>query len=134
MSGVKKIIVVEDDRDINNLISYNLQRQGYRVISVYDGPQAQEIFKKELFDVAILDIRLPGIDGFQLCRQIKSNPSCFNTFVIMLTAKTASEDKLYAHILGADNYLAKPFSVQELLRRIKELDCLRQKKNVIVKK
>jgi len=116
-----KVIVIEDDQDINELIAYNLRKEGFRVFSAYDGSEAHQILLKEHFDIVILDIMLPGIDGFELCRELKEKQDPLRTFVVVVSAKSNTQDKLYAHILGADYYLVKPFSVKALTGIIQEL-------------
>lgn len=106
---------------INRLISYNLSRNGLNPECAYDGYEAQEKLAKEVFDVVVLDVMLPGIDGFHICKTIKENPAAFKTFVVMLTAKAESQDKIYGNLVGADYYLTKPFSVARLMEIVKEL-------------
>lgn len=130
ISKEKKVMVVEDDTSINRLISYNLSKNGFTSESIYDGLEAQNRLAKDVFDIVVLDIMLPGIDGFHICKSIKENPAAFKTFVIMLTAKSESQDKIYAHLVGADYYITKPFSVSDLIGIIKELISLRDKECV----
>ncbi|MFA5157363.1 MAG: response regulator [Candidatus Omnitrophota bacterium] len=122
-----RIMVVEDDADINRLISYNLSRSGFNSEAAYDGNEAKEKLNNEVFDVVILDIMLPGIDGFRICKAIKENPAAFKTFVVMLTARVEPQDKIYANLIGADCYLTKPFNVTELMETIKGLVDLRER-------
>lgn len=129
-----KIMVVEDDRDINTLIAYNLRKEGFLVEQVFDGRQAQEKLKSDNFDIVILDIMLPGVDGFDLCWQIKENDYLYRTFVIMITAKTSPQDKIYAHILGVDGYFTKPFNLNELMNTVKEINTIQNKKFVVKSK
>lgn len=123
----KRIIVVEDDINLNKLISYNLAKDGYTVESVYDGVSAKERIAKDIFDVVVLDIMLPDIDGFRICAYIKDNPTAYKTFVVFLTARAESLDKICGSIVGADYYLTKPFSVAKLMGIIKELIAIRNK-------
>jgi DNA-binding response OmpR family regulator len=123
----KRILVVEDNKSINKLISYNLARHGFTPESVYDGLEAQNRLSKEIFDIVVLDIMLPGIDGFHICKFIKENPAVFKTFVVMLTARAESQDKIYGNLVGADYYITKPFSVSKLMEVIKELIAIRDK-------
>ena len=123
----KRIMVVEDDLGISRLISYNLSKNGFNSECVYDGLEAQEKLAKEVFDIVLLDVMLPGIDGFHICKSIKDNPAAFKTFVVMLTAKAESQDKLYGSLVGADYYLTKPFSVVRLMEIVKELISMRDK-------
>lgn len=121
MFSVKKVLIVEDDKDINNFIAYNLRNEGFYVEQVFDGLSAQEIIKKESFNIVILDIMLPGIDGFDICKLIKDDPRNFHTFIMVVSAKCHEQDKLYAHLLGADCYLSKPFNLANLLSAIREI-------------
>ncbi|MDD5155961.1 MAG: response regulator [Candidatus Omnitrophica bacterium] len=123
----KRIMVVEDDRNINKLISYNLSRNGFTAESVYDGFQAQDKLSRETFDIVVLDIMLPGIDGFHICKSIKENPAAFKTFVVMVSARAESQDKIYGNLVGADCYLTKPFSVTKLMDIIRELSVIRDR-------
>lgn len=123
----KRIMVVEDDMNLNKLISYNLSKNGYIVESVYDGISAKDKLAKDIFDVVVLDIMLPGIDGFRICEYIKENPVAYKTFVVVLTARAEPLDKIYGNLVGADYYLTKPFSVSKLIEIIKELISIRDK-------
>ncbi|MDD5561691.1 MAG: response regulator [Candidatus Omnitrophica bacterium] len=124
----KRIMVVEDDININRLVSYNLSKNGFITESVYDGFEAQERLSREVFDVVVLDIMLPSIDGFRICKTVKENPAAFNTFVVILTARAESQDMVYGNMVGADYYITKPFSVNKLINIIKELTVMRDKK------
>jgi len=127
----KKIMVVEDDKSINRLISYNLTKNSFDSESVYNGLEAEERLEKENFDIVVLDIMLPGVDGFHICKSIKENPAAFKTFVVILTAKCEAHDKLYGALVGADYYLTKPFSVTKLMHIINELAYIQDKKFVV---
>jgi len=116
----KRVLIVEDDKDINNLIYYNLSNHGYKTECVFDGVKAKEKLATEDFDVVILDVMLPGVNGFKLCEFIKQNPENFQTFVIMLTARAEPLDKIYRNVVGADYYMTKPFSVRKLMKIIEE--------------
>ena len=117
----KRIMVVEDDKNINRLITYNLFRNGFNPESVYNGLEAQYRLSKNVYDIVILDVMLPGIDGFRICKAIKEDLRAYKTFVIIVTAKAEYEDKLYGNLLGADYYFTKPFSVEKLMGAIREL-------------
>jgi len=134
MKNQAKIIIVEDDKDISRLIAYNLRKEGFLVEQVFDGYNAAERLKKEYFDIAIVDIMLPGINGFDICREIKSGSNPSGTFVIVVSAKHTPQDKLYAHIMGADCYFAKPFSVNILLDAVREIRALRDKEFTVKQK
>ena len=121
MINDKKIIIVEDDKDISNLIAYNLAKEGFMIQQVFDGVSAMQRIKEDIFNIVILDIMLPGIDGFDICRQIKEDPRYSRSFIVVVSAKCHEQDKLYAHLLGADCYLTKPFSLASLLNVAKEI-------------
>jgi len=129
-----KIVVIEDDRDINDLIAFNLRQADYVVTQIQDGKVAQQVLNDDKFDIVILDLMLPGIDGFSLCRQVKSIQRDQPIYVIVVSAKTDFDDKLYASILGADRYITKPFSVTRLCALIKELDGYLHKTYSVVEK
>jgi len=132
MKNQTKVIIVEDDKDINTLIAYNLRKAGFLVEQVFDGYEAAKMLKSEHFNIAIVDIMLPGLNGFDICREIKSGDSTsFGTFVIVVSAKTSQQDKLYAHIMGADCYFAKPFSVTILVGAVKEIKAMQEKEFVV---
>jgi DNA-binding response OmpR family regulator len=120
MSNAKKVVIVEDDCDISNLIAYNLRREGFCVEQIFDGLNAASRLKEDVFNIFILDIMLPGTDGFELCKAIKDDPRHSRSFIIMVSAKCHEQDRLYAHLLGADYYLTKPFSLAELVSAVKE--------------
>ncbi len=132
MNNDKKIIIVEDDSDINNLIAYNLRKEGFNVEQVFDGSSAQGRLQNENFDIAILDIMLPGVDGLELCRLVKANPRNFYTFIMMVSAKAQEEDKLIAQLLGADCYLSKPFSLTRLLNTVREVSANLDKQFLVI--
>ena len=135
MKNQTKVIIVEDDKDISTLIAYNLRKAGFLVEQVFDGHNAVKRLRGEHFNIAIVDIMLPGLNGFDICRQIKSGDnSSFGTFVIVASAKTSQQDKLYAHIMGADCYFAKPFSVAILLDAVKEIKAMQDKEFVVKQK
>lgn len=113
---MKTILVVEDELSIRSFVCLNLKKKKYEVLEAETGEEALIIFKNKKVDMVILDIMLPGIDGFQVCQEIRD----INQFVgiIMLTARTQQEDKVKGLINGADDYLSKPFSMIELEARI----------------
>ncbi len=111
-----KILVVDDEYNIVELVKYNLENNGYEVKEAYDGKQAVDLALIEKFDLIILDLMLPKIDGIEVCKTIKEdNP---NIPIIMLTAKTSESDKVLGLNIGADDYITKPFSIKELLARV----------------
>ena len=117
----EKIIVVEDDRHISKLLKYNLEKSGYDCSVVGEGEEAMAILAKHRFDLIILDIMLPKMDGFEFCRLIKQDAKLKNIPVIMLTAKGEEVDRVVGLELGADDYMVKPFSPRELILRIKAI-------------
>ena len=114
----QKILAVDDERHILELISYNLQGAGYQVETAETGEQALEKAKDAAPDLILLDVMLPDIDGFQILQKIRDTS---NIPVLMLTAKSSEEDKVFGLRLGADDYLTKPFGINELLARVNSL-------------
>ena len=121
MGNAKKILIVEDERDIANLISFNLEQNGYDAEIVPSGEDAMKALKEFLPDLILLDIMLPGIDGLSVCSWIRKNPETKNLPVIILTAKGSEEEIVNGLELGADDYITKPFSPKVLLARIKNV-------------
>ncbi|MFZ5965834.1 MAG: response regulator transcription factor [Bacillota bacterium] len=117
----KKVLVVDDEQHIVELIQFNLESSGFDVIVSDNGEEAIKLADEEIPDVIILDLMLPGIDGFEACKKIRSNDKTSKTPIIMLTAKSEETDKVLGLELGADDYLTKPFSVRELTARIKAI-------------
>ncbi len=114
---MKKILIIEDEPSIRELVSYNLQTNGYEALEAEDGTQGLAKARSEGPDLIILDIMLPGIDGYEICRTLRGEGN--NTPIIMLTAKSEEVDKVLGLEFGADDYIAKPFGIRELLARIK---------------
>ena len=114
-----KILVVDDERDIIELVSYNLEKEGFKVISATDGEKALELVSSDKPEVIILDLMLPGIDGLDVCRELKKNDQTSSIPVIMLTAKGEESDIVIGLELGADDYITKPFSPRVLVARVK---------------
>ncbi|MGO0122116.1 response regulator transcription factor [Desulfothermobacter acidiphilus] len=110
------VLVVEDDRNIAELVSLYLEKHGYRVLKALSGVEALETLQSQATDLVILDLMLPGINGWEVCRQIRAKSQLP---VIMLTAKGELRDKLSGFELGADDYVVKPFDPQELIARVK---------------
>jgi two-component system phosphate regulon response regulator PhoB len=113
------ILVVDDEEDILELIRYNLTKEGYRVVCASSGEIAIEMARKELPDLVVLDLMLPGIDGLDVCRALKNDIKLKNLTVIMLSAKGEEADVVSGLELGADDYITKPFSPRVLLARVK---------------
>ena len=114
-----KILVVEDEKNITKVVAYNLEREGYQVATAKDGEEGLSKARKELPDLVILDLMLPKADGLEVCRQLKTDPKTTRIPIIMLTAKTQETDRVVGLEMGADDYVAKPFSVRELTARVK---------------
>jgi len=117
----EKVLIVDDEKDIVKMLDYNLKKEGFRTVLAYEGEEALDLAKKERPDLIILDLMLPGIDGLEVCKQLKKEEASANTPIIMLTAKTQEADKIVGLELGADDYVTKPFSPGELVARIKAL-------------
>lgn len=117
----KRVCVVEDDKNLNRLIAYNLTMNGFNVETIHDGDEAKEILALKRFDAVILDLMLPGADGFRICESVKSNPETNKTPVVMVTARSQPLDIINGRTMGADRYITKPFSMAELIGVINEL-------------
>lgn len=118
MNG-KQILVVDDEQDIAELVSYNLSREGFSVTSAVNGEEALEKIRKGGYHLIILDLMLPGIQGMELCRILRRDPLTEHLPVIMLTAKGEEIDRVMGLETGADDYISKPFSPRELVARVK---------------
>jgi two-component system alkaline phosphatase synthesis response regulator PhoP len=112
------VLVVEDEEDIRELVSYNLLRQGYQVAGVATGEEALETIQAKPPDVVLLDLMLPGVDGLTVCQKLKSNLKTCSIPVIMLTAKGEETDIVKGLNMGADDYVTKPFSPKVLIARV----------------
>lgn len=115
----ERILVIEDEPDIREVIEFNLRLEGYRVSGASDGEEGLERVRREFPDAILLDRMLPGIDGIEICRRLKADPDLRSIPVIMVTAKTEVDDVVDGLEAGADEYITKPFSPKELLARIK---------------
>lgn len=113
-----RVLVVDDEQPIADILKFNLEREGYEVEVAYDGEAAVEKARRAPFDLVILDIMLPKLDGFSVCREIRSRSS---VPILMLSAKEAEVDKVLGLELGADDYVTKPFSPRELLARVRAI-------------
>src|SRR5215212_5620719 len=111
-----RILLVDDEQPIQKLLSYPLQKEGYEVVPATDGEQALESFDREHFDLVVLDIMLPKVDGLEVCRRLRARSA---VPIIMLTAKTEEIDKVLGLELGADDYITKPFSMREFRSRVR---------------
>ena len=112
----KKILVVDDEKPIADILKFNLEKEGFEIVMAHDGDEAIEKANEEQPDMVLLDIMLPGKDGLEVCREIRKSSEMP---IIMLTAKDSEIDKVLGLELGADDYVTKPFSTRELLARVK---------------
>ncbi len=126
-----KILIVDDELNIRELIKFNVEKAGYKVLETGDGQTAVNLAKSEKPDLVVLDLMLPGLDGLEVCRVIKNSRETAAIPIIMLTAKNEEIDKVIGLELGADDYLTKPFSPRELLARIKAVLRRSQKDSTI---
>src|SRR5437764_12046929 len=111
-----RILLVDDEQSVQKLLSYPLRKEGYEVVPALDGEEALERCRGQTFDLVVLDVMLPKLDGFDVCRQIRAQS---NVPIIMLTAKAEEFDKVLGLELGADDYITKPFSMREFRSRVK---------------
>ena len=114
----RKILLVDDEKTLVKALIFNLEKEGYQVIPAYDGEEALKKMEGENPDLLILDLMLPGVDGFEVCRRVRKN---YDIPIIMLTAKGDDIDKILGLELGADDYITKPFNPRELLARVKAI-------------
>lgn len=112
----KKVLVVDDEKPISDIIKFNLEKEGYEVVVAYDGEEALQKVESESPDLIVLDLMLPKIDGLEVAKQVRAKRS---TPIIMVTAKDSELDKVLGLELGADDYVTKPFSNRELVARVK---------------
>ena len=117
----KKILIVEDERDVVKLLRYNLEKEGFRVSTVTDGSLALAEMRREEADLVILDLMLPGMDGLEICRQLRRHDKYSSVPILMLTARSEEADRVVGLELGADDYVTKPFSMRELIARVRAL-------------
>ncbi len=115
----EKILIVEDEPDIREALEYNLKNEGYQVITAPDGERALKLVNDEKPDLTLLDLMLPGLDGLEVCRQIKEDRDTRDISIIMVTAKGDESDIILGLGIGADDYVTKPFSPKELVGRVK---------------
>ena len=118
---MKKILVVDDDRILRNVLKHSLEQRGYQVTIVSSGTDALRVFNQDVPDIIVSDVSMPEMDGFEFCRQLRSQPSGKLVPFIFLSAKSELEDKIQGHSIGADDYLTKPFEMKELLAKIDAL-------------
>jgi len=121
MTNEPKILVVDDEADILDLVSFHLERAGFTVLKAKDGESAISILWDENIDLLVLDLMLPGLSGLEVLKSLRENKRTESLPVILLTAKTAEIDKIVGFELGTDDYVCKPFSVKELIARVRAL-------------
>jgi two-component system response regulator VicR len=114
--NIKRILIIEDETSISDIIKFNLEKEGYRVDTAYDGQNGLRKALEEAPDLILLDVMLPLMDGFEVCKRVRETS---NTPILMLTAKEEEVDKVLGLELGADDYVTKPFGMRELIARIK---------------
>ncbi|MEW6161720.1 MAG: response regulator transcription factor [Nitrospirota bacterium] len=119
MDTPEHILVVDDEADLVELVSYNLEKEGFIVDSALDGEVAINKIKKGRYDLIVLDLMLPGLQGMELCRILRNDPKTEGLPIIMLTAKGEEVDRILGLEMGADDYMTKPFSPRELVARVK---------------
>lgn len=118
---VKKILVVDDEKDFLRVVNQTLVEAGYKVITALNGKEALEKVRSEAPDMMILDINMPGIDGYQVCKNIRQDPLYKRLPIIMLTVRKDTKDQVKGMELGSDEYMTKPFDPEELLLRVKKI-------------
>ena len=118
---MKRVLIVEDDKDIVELVRYNLEKEGYQVASAADGLGALAHVKKSAPDLVILDLMLPKLSGLEVCREVRRDVALNRLPILMLTARGEEADRVVGLEMGADDYVTKPFSPRELVARVKAL-------------
>ncbi len=117
----KKILIVDDEHDIVELVAYNLRKEGYTVFTATDGITGLDLARQEQPDLVVLDVMMPGYDGFEVCRMIRQTPHIANTSIVFLTAKSSEIDQILGLELGADDYIQKPVSPRVHVARVKSV-------------
>jgi two-component system phosphate regulon response regulator PhoB len=117
----RKILLVEDERDVAILLRYNLEKEGFRVNHVSDGSLVMPELRRDAADLVILDLMLPGMDGLEVCRQLRRNDKYVALPILVLTARGEEADRVVGLEIGADDYVTKPFSMRELIARVRAL-------------
>ena len=113
----KRVLIVDDEKAIVDILEYNLQREGYETLRAYDGPEGLRMARAKNPDLLLLDVMLPGMDGFEVCRTLRTEGN--DVPIVMITAREEETDKVFGLENGADDYVTKPFSMRELLARVK---------------
>jgi len=117
----RTVLVIDDEPDLLRLLDYNLSRADYLVLTARDGESGLEAARKHHPDLVILDVMMPGLDGWEVCKRLRAEPATAPTPILMLTAKAEETDRVIGLELGADDYVTKPFGVREVLARVKAL-------------
>lgn len=125
--GKKHILTVDDDRHFSELVQFNLEKAGYKITTAYNGKDAVEKAAKKKFDLIVLDVMMPEMDGFETCRRLMHEEKTLNTPIVFLTAKTGQEDRFKGMVGGAAYYISKPFDMQDLLKKIQKIFMKKQK-------
>jgi len=115
------ILIIDDEKDLIELVRYNLDKEGYDVISASDGQTGLDIAQRHKLDLIVLDLMMPGMEGLEVCRRLRSDPRTARIPVIMLTAKATEADRVVGLELGADDYITKPFAPREMVARVKAI-------------
>ena len=121
MTPPAHVLIVDDERDLVRLVEFNLQQAGYETTTAYTGEEALQKVRHRVPDLVVLDLMLPDISGTEVCRQIKASPRTRQVPVLMLTARTDEVDRVVGFEVGADDFVTKPFSVRELVLRIRAI-------------
>lgn len=116
-----KILVVDDEKDVTDLVAYHLRAKGWHVETLTDPTRILEVSRRSALDLMILDVMMPGVDGLQICRLFKADPAFREVPIILLTARAEEEDRVQGFEIGADDYVCKPFSPRELVLRVQGL-------------
>ncbi len=117
----KSILIVDDETNIVISLEYVMKNAGFNVAVAYDGEEALEKVKENVPDLVILDVMMPKLDGFEVCKKIRENPAWKSVSIVMLTAKGRDSEREKGLSFGADDYLTKPFSTRDILQRVKEI-------------
>jgi two-component system alkaline phosphatase synthesis response regulator PhoP len=117
----KTVLIVDDEKDIRDLLAYNLSKEGFAVLTAGDGNEALDTLGKHKADLVVLDIMMPGLDGYEVCKRIRANDAWKSLPVIFLTARSAEVDQIVGLELGADDYIQKPVSPRVLVARVKSI-------------
>src|SRR5215211_1440289 len=118
MADASTILLVDDEESVQKLLTYPLERDGFRVVPAHDGEEALQRFSEQPFDLVVLDVMLPRLDGLEVCKRLRAQSS---VPIIMLTARDDEFDKVLGLELGADDYITKPFSIREFRSRVRAL-------------